>query len=444
MGSIRINAEFMISSFERKFISTVVGSRRVGKTHFITAYQKDHPSRRWVAFNMDVLADRERVVKEGIKILIEEKAEQLIGGPEKLWVIIDEAQKCPELFEQIKVLYDLHQERDVIKFILTGSALLSLHQLSSETLAGRIELLPMHAFSLAEATLLQKPNFPRSSVLDCLTQGPAFEDKLKEAIEEKRPFKPILNKNLENYLVWGGFPEVLSMENSNREALKEEKLIYLHNYLQTYLEKDVRAVEHITNLTLYRNLLDILAEQTGSLRDEGKMISALGCSRETLKKYRSLVEATYLYQEVYPHLGKTLKRLVKSPKGYLLNNGLISTLTGLSDLSTLEKTGLIGHRLENWFLNELNIWGARSASPQKIFFWQTTNQAEVDFVVIRKPYLYPFEVTYQSEINPSKIKHLMTFLKEEPNAPWAFYIYRGEFKIDHERHIIFIPCWAVS
>jgi predicted AAA+ superfamily ATPase len=147
---------------------------------------------------------------------------------------------------------------------------------------------------------------------------------------------------------------------------------------------------------------------------------------------------------VYPHLGKTLKRLVKSPKGYLLNNGLISTLTGLSDLSTLEKTGLIGHRLENWFLNELNIWGARSASPQKIFFWQTTNQAEVDFVVIRKPYLYPFEVTYQSEINPSKIKHLMTFLKEEPNAPWAFYIYRGEFKIDHERHIIFIPCWAVS
>ncbi len=301
----------------------------------------------------------------------------------------------------------------------------------------------MHGFSLLEMTLLDKPQLPRSSLLDCLNES-SFEEKLQHCINEKRPFKKILNENLENYLLWGGLPEVLSMKEDNPLKLKEEKLIYLHNYLQTYLEKDVRAVEQITNMTLYRNLLDLLAEHTGSLRDEGKFIAALGCSRETLKKYRSLIEATFLYQEIFPYLGKTLKRLVKSPKAYLLDNGLISLLTGLSDLSVLEKTGLIGHRLENWFLNELNVWGARSASPQKVFFWQTTAQAEVDFIVLRKPKIYPFEVTYQSEINRTKLRNLLSFLAEEPEAPWGFYVYRGEFQVDRNHRVIFLPCWAIA
>jgi predicted AAA+ superfamily ATPase len=447
----RINGAFIANSIERNIVTTVLGPRRVGKSYFMEEYRQGYPDRSWVFLNMDILSERERVIKQGLADLVAENAEQAIGGEKKLWVVIDEAQKCPELFEQIKVIYDENKGKDVIKFILTGSALLSLHQLSSESLAGRIELIFMNEFSLAEIARLNREKFPEGSLLDCLEPLNSLEeseiskkisvlDALKKMVEEKKPFKKILMEGLENTLVFGGFPEVLTIADED----KDQKLIYLKNYLQTYLEKDVRAIESITNLPLYRNLLDILAEQTGSLRDDGKIVSALSCSRETLKKYRSLVEATLLYQDVYPYIGKALKRLVKSPKGYLLNNGLVSVLTGLSDLRVLEKTGLIGHRLENWFLNELNIWGARSVMRQQIFFWQTNTQAEVDFVVERKPFLYPFEVTYQLEINPSKVRNLSRFLADEPKAKWGFYIYRGDFQINHELKIIFIPCWAVS
>ncbi len=445
MTFTRSNYNFIAASIERKQVTAILGPRRVGKTYFMEDYQKSHPERLWVFLNMDVLLQRDQIEQQGLETLIIERAEQLIGGDKKLWVIIDEAQKCPALFDQIKIIYDQYKNKDFIKFVLTGSALLSLHQLSAESLAGRIELIYMSEFSLTEMSLLSRENLPRESLLDCLVDcletGLSSEKELKnlkKIIEEKRPFKKILSENLETQLVWGGFPEVLLASS------KEEKLIYLNNYLQTYLEKDVRALDSIANLTLYKNLLDILADQTGSLRDDGKIMTALGCARDTLKKYRTLVESTLLYQEVYPYIGKALKRLVKSPKGYLLNNGLLSALTGISDLTLLERTGLIGHRLENWFLNELNIWGARSLSRQQIFFWQTVHQAEVDFVVERKPYIYPFEITYQAEINKSKVKNLSKFLLEEPKAPWGFYIYRGDFKIDKDLKIIFIPAWAIG
>jgi predicted AAA+ superfamily ATPase len=449
MNSIRANESFLTASIERNAVTTILGSRRVGKTYFLSEYQKAYSDRLWILFNMDILRERERVEAQELNSMIIEKAGQHIGEGEKIWVVIDEAQKCPTLFEQIKVLYDQYKDQSAIKFILTGSAMLSLHQQSAESLAGRIELIHMHEFTLHEAVRLKNPKFQKTSVLDALKNldpsqsNPSagyesFFDDLKKIVRSFEPFKSVLEETLQEYLVFGGFPEVLSMKND------DEKNIYLDQYLQTYLEKDIRAIENITNLPLYRNLLNVLAEQTGSTRDESKMISALGCTRDTLKKYRALVEATFLYQEVYPLIGKTLRRLVKSPKGYLLNNGLVSVLTGIMDLALLEKTGWIGHRLENAFLNELRVWLARQVGRSEICFWQTTSQAEVDFVVVKKPYLYPFEVTYQTEINRAKVRNLKAFLDDEPEASFGFYIYRGEFQIDRENRIIFLPYWAIG
>ena len=176
----------------------------------------------------------------------------------------------------------------------------------------------------------------------------------------------------------------------------QEKIIYLNNYIQTYLEKDVRAIESITNLTLYRHIMVMFAEQTGSIRDDKKIVDALSCSRDTLKKYRGYLEATLLYREIYPYISCTVKRLVKTPKGYLMNNGLVSILTGLIQIQVLNKSGLIGHRLENWLLNELSAWLSRHPLRSEIYFWRTETGAEVDFVIERKPHIYPFEVTYNA------------------------------------------------
>ncbi|MDX1900962.1 MAG: AAA family ATPase [Gammaproteobacteria bacterium] len=433
MDILRSNQSSIEESFENQYVTVILGPRRVGKSYFVEKYAQRHGGRCWVSLNMDDLVTRERAVAQQLASMIVEVAQQHLGEG-KIWVLIDEAQKCPESFEQIKSLYDLYKGKNKIKFILTGSAILSLHQLTAESLAGRVELHHFYPFNLRESTRFSKKNISLNSLLDKISEP----DNLSNLIHDILPWKPLLEEQLQQQLVWGGFPEVLACQTSN------EKIAYLKNYVQTYLEKDVRAIETITDINLYKNMLDVLAEQTGSIRDDQRIVDALRCTRDTLKKYRGYVEATLLYTDIYPYIGSALKRLVKSPKGYLLNNGLVSFLTGLTDFTILQKTGLIGHRLENWFLNELQVWTARVIARQQICYWRTTSGVEVDFIVVRKPAVFPFEVTYTPTIENSKIRNLKTFLANESKAPWGYYVYRGEFRIDEKNRIIFLPCWAIS
>ena len=151
-----------------------------------------------------------------------------------------------------------------------------------------------------------------------------------------------------------------------------------------------------------------------------------------------------MYQEVSPYINSALKRLVKSPKGYLINNGLVSFLQGIFNLSILQKTGQIGHRLENWFLNELEVWLNRNPGRHGIDYWRTAAGAEVDFIVNKRPLIYPFEITYSTQIEAKKVQNLMRFREYENKTGFVFYIYLGDFKFDAKNKIIFIPAWGVG
>lgn len=424
-------------SFDGPFISAILGPRRVGKSTLVKAYIAKHPQHNWVLFNMDILKNRQRCAQGELQSMIQERALHLIGERETIYVMIDEAQKCPELFEQIKTLYDEYKDQTIgIKFILTGSGSLSLHQLSAETLAGRIEILYLREFSLHELANLQNDiTIPKVSLIELALEDPKA---MPSAVNQLSPFKAVINKTLQYSLAWGGLPEMAVMKT------EEERLIYLGNYLQTYLEKDVRAIEEITQLNVYQKLIEILASQTGSIRDDTKLLESLGCSRETLKKYRGYLIATLMYQEIYPFIDSSLKRLTKSPKGYLVNNGLISYLTGISDNTILESNGLIGHRFENWFLQALNIWLDNTVGQYRIDYWRTTGGIEVDFVVDKKPLVIPFEVTIGSNINHKKVKHLNTFMQEEKRAKQGFYIYNGPYHYDDKMNIHFLPAWCIG
>lgn len=185
----------------------------------------------------------------------------------------------------------------------------------------------------------------------------------------------------------------------------------------------------------------MIATQTGSVRQDKKIIEALACSRDTLRKYRGYLLATLVYQEIYPFINNTLHRLVKSPKGYLSNNGLISYLTGIDSLKTLETSGLVEHRLENWFLKELQIALDRSSAYSKIHYWRTTSGSEVDFVVKEKSTVIPFEVSYAKKIQNKKLNNLQNFINSMPSVSSGFYIYMGEFGIVQD--IYLIPAWLV-
>ena len=116
---------------------------------------------------------------------------------------------------------------------------------------------------------------------------------------------------------------------------------------------------------------------------------------------------------------------------------------GIFDEDILLKTGQIGHRVENWFLNELTIWLNRISGRHEIYYWRNSTGMEVDFIVKKPPYIYPFEITMTSYIEPKKIRSLMSFREYEPEAQYLFYVYNGEFKIDTLKKIVFIPLWAI-
>ncbi|NGX50782.1 MAG: hypothetical protein K1060chlam2_00633 [Chlamydiae bacterium] len=434
----RVNEPLIQASFERPRVTALLGARRVGKTTLLRSYMSQHPNRKWVFFNMDKRDQRLRVENEELEQMIEEGALQRIGKGEKIWVAIDEAQKCPALFDQVKAIYDENKDQGTIKFILTGSGHLNLHQLAAESLAGRVELMNLREFNLIEMTelLYSEVTIPTDSVFDMLVK-PFDETELKRIYENRRPFQKILNETLSTHLIWGGLPEVLEEQNPH------ERQRYLANYLQTYLENDVRAIESISDLDLYQHLMKACAEQTGSLRDDQRLLNALHCSRNTLIKYRGYLVATMQYKEVFPYINSTVKRLVKSPKGYLINNGLVSYLTGIQDYALLNTTGLLGHRFENWLLNELLTWTDSIVENHAIYFWRTSGGTEVDFIVTIGAQILPIEVTFSQQILPKKIRHLREFMEREPKSKWGIYLYNGPLKIEYNQQIICLPTWMI-
>lgn len=433
----RINKSIIYQSINTGFVTAVLGSRRVGKSTLVKHFAESQANQHWIFLNVDHFDVKDQIEQGHLRALIEQTARAQIGQ-RKVYVVIDEAQKCPALFDQVKALYDEFKDTDKLKFVLTGSGFLSLHELSAESLAGRIELYYLRDFSLQEVTKLLHPDFIFSpSLFDVIAKNNSPIE-IASTIQSISPFKNWLLEGLSMQLIWGGLPEVVE------QIQDEQKIIYLKNYFQTYLEKDVRGVSGITDLNLYRKLIDVIAEQTGSTRQDGELIEALGCSRDTLKKYRSYLEGTLLYEEIYPFMGSALRRIVKTPKGYLNNNGLISYLTGVDDITILQKTGTIGHRFENWFLKELQVWLDRNIKRSQIYFWRTSSGMEVDFVVEKKPQLFPFEVTFSTRVDGKKIKNLKAFMASEKKAETGYYIYMGDYRYDEAARIHFIPAWAIG
>jgi predicted AAA+ superfamily ATPase len=427
------------ASLHKGYVTTILGPRRVGKTSLVKHLLAKLPQAKCCELNLDHRHIRERISKLELEAIIIESCKQHIGGKEKLWVAIDEAQKCPELFEQIKIIYDEWKDTDQIKFILTGSAHLSLHQLSAETLAGRIELYYLQPFTLRELTVKQAEDVPINSLLKVIStsEPEKLPQNISDEINSILPYRALLQESLQQLLVWGGLPEISYMQDP------DEKQSYLHNYIDTYLEQDIRKIETITDLNLYKNLMDIVAQQTGSLRDDNKLLEALGCGRDTLKKYRGYLQATLMYIEIFPYIAAATSKLVKSPKAYMLDNGIISNLTGIYDFNVLTTTGTIGHRFENWFLQELRAWIAQHTIRSEVYFWRLSSGAEVDFVVATKPNSYPFEITFGERPERKKVTNLVKFLREQPQIAWAFYIYNGPFRVDSLNRIIYIPAWCI-
>jgi hypothetical protein len=248
-------------------------------------------------------------------------------------VTLDEVQHVPELFPAIKAAVD--RGREPGRFLLTGSANVLLLPKLSESLAGRMEMLTLWPFSHGEL------NGVREGFVDALfAPRPSWHLERSEEVGRAALFATVLA---------GGYPPVLARRVGARRRA------WYQSYVTTVLQRDVRDLANIADLTAVPRLLAVLASRAGGLLNFADLSRSLAMPQTTLKRYFALLEATFLVRLLPPWSGNLGQRVIQTPKVYLSDTGLLAHLLGLTVDRLAVDAGLAGGLLENFVLMELLI-----------------------------------------------------------------------------------------
>jgi uncharacterized protein len=278
-----------------------------------------------------------------------------LAGP----VVIDEIQKAPELFPAIKLAVD--KERRPGRFLLTGSANVMTLPRLSESLAGRMEIIPLLPFSPGELAGHREGFVTR-----------LFDGTLGKA-------KPGLTRNgLEHRLVRGGFPEAIQRTDDERRGA------WFAAYISTILQRDVRDLARVDGLHALPNLLKLLAARTSGLSNLADVSRDAGLPHTTLTRYLALLETVFLVLRLpawSPNLGK---RLVKAAKLHLVDTGLACHLLGTDARRLNDDRSLRGRMLETFVVGELRKQLSWTDPRTALYHYRTAAGSEVD-AILEKP-----------------------------------------------------------
>lgn len=283
-------------------------------------------------------------------------------------IIIDEIQYAPELLSHIKIMIDKKRSLSG-QFLLTGSQVFPLMARVSESLAGRIAVFNLLSFSLRER----------------------FGSKLPHKIEVVR-----------EAVLKGGFPQVSLRKDINVE-------VWFSSYLQTYLERDVRQLRQIGDLGDFQRFLQLLAAFNGQTVNLSNFSRDLGVAVNTIKAWISILEASGQVMTIKPFYMNKGKRIIKSPKIYFLDTGLLCYLSGIVSVSQVFKGPFSGQLFETIVLGEIIRSFHASGKIPRIFWWRTSYGEEVDFIIENKGKLIPLEVKLTAKSDARVIKGLASF-----------------------------------
>jgi predicted AAA+ superfamily ATPase len=271
-------------------------------------------------------------------------------------VIIDEIQYAPGLFRDLKVMVD--RDRDVKgKWILTGSQQFSLMHHVSESLAGRVRILDLGPLSASELN--------KSNVL----QNPADQ-------------------------LWkGGFPEIWA------EGLNASE--YFDDYIQTYLERDLKQILNVSNLRDFRRFLALLAVRVGQLMNYSDLAKDAGVAPNTIKAWVNALEVSGLIYLLPPYFNNLGKRLIKAPKVYFCDNGLVTALLNIDSADALDRSPYCGSIWENFVFTEMIRNGY--VTGKNLFFYRDQNGVEIDFVTQKSGRTDLIEAKYTERPDQKKL-----------------------------------------
>lgn len=300
-------------------------------------------------------------------------------------VIIDEVQRVPELFLSLKQRVDEHREPGL--FLLTGSANVLTLPKVADSLAGRMEVQTL--WPLSQGEMLGH----RETFVDA-----CFEESL-EGQAETTDWQTLVER-----MVCGGYPEVVRRTDPRRRRA------WWSAYLSSLLERDIRDLANIEGLREMPQLLELLAARAGGLLNYAEVSRAAGISTTSLKRYIGLFRALYLHVELPAWYRNLEKRLIKSPKSYLNDTGLLCHLRGVDERGMLKDRSRTGHVLENFVVMEIRKQLGWSRLAPRMYHFRDASGNEVD-LVLEAPdgRLVGIEVKSTADINPHDFRGLKLF-----------------------------------
>lgn len=297
------------------------------------------------------------------------------------YTIFDEAQQVPELFSYIQTKVD-HDDL-CGQYILSGSHNFLLMDSISQSLAGRCAVMKLTPFSIRE---------------------------LKDA--------DIIPKDIWELMLRGGFPRIYDKNIDPQD--------YFPSYIATYIERDVRSVRNISDSAAFIRFIRLCAARSGQILNLTELAGKAGITVPTVKSWLSVLEQSYVVFRLQPYYNNFSKRLVKSPKLYFYDTGLLCYLLGISSKGNLRKSDQRGSIFETMIVSEyVKHWFSEGGDPA-CFYWRDTGQNEIDLLTEEDGLLQAYEIKLADTMNRDFLKTMTKFCKWASLPPEQTHcIYRG-------------------
>ncbi|MDY4211211.1 MAG: ATP-binding protein [Treponema sp.] len=301
-------------------------------------------------------------------------------------VIVDEVQRAPNLFLQIKLLADNSEEKG--KIILTGSQSYKLLSNAADSLAGRVCIINMSSLSLRE-----------KYGIDFNTEFLPTE----EYISKRKNFIKTY-ENLWNHIWRGSMPELAD------DTVEWES--FYRSYIRTYIDRDVADLIDVKNLVKFNNFMQCIASRVGELFNADSLARDVGVTSKTISQWTSILESSGVIKLLQPYEKNVSNRAVKTPKIYFMDTGLVCHLVGWSSSQVAMNGAMSGSLFENFVISEIIKSYYNSGHDSKdIYFYRDKDKKEIDLIIEKDNILYPIEIKKSAQPTIDMAKSLSVLHK---------------------------------
>ncbi|HAB98945.1 MAG TPA: AAA family ATPase [Parachlamydiales bacterium] len=383
-------------------VVALVGPRQSGKT---TLAKKLFPSHTYISlenldYRMQASTDPRRFLNE--------------LGP---FLILDEVQRVPELFSYLQELVD--NRSDPGQYILTGSSQFLLMESISQSLAGRVITFKLYPLSFLELSAYP----PEKNVEEIFRV---------RHIERKKVSQHELYE-----LLWKGFyPRIYD------RGIDSYK--WLENYLLTYVERDVRSLLNVRNLSLFEKFLKLIASLSAQELNYSSISNAIGVSLPTIKEWISILETSGIIHILPPYFENFSKRLVKNPKIIFVDTGLLCYLLSIRSVEILQSHPLLGSIFETFIIGECFKRFYNLGEMPPLYFWRDQAKNEIDLLIHTGLKAYPVEIKLSQTFHLDFQKTIQQWLKLDENpAREGSIIFCGESVFNAQTSIPAVPWYFI-